>query len=141
MNLPTFLIEYQLALDSTFRDPKKWLKFSESVRKDSKQSDEELRRLVRNVLDRDNWAAKELGDIYKTSIDGGPGRLDALNGIGNLIFGSTLKTASNFHSLSAPASIPFLWDIWKFDWMHYNSSFSQPMAQNGMILVVLRTLA
>ena len=130
LNLPTFLIEYQLALDSTFRDPKKWLKFSESVRKDSKQSDEELRRLVRNVLDRDNWAAKELGDIYKTSIDGGPGRLDALNGIGNLIFGSTLKTASNFHSLSAPASIPFLWDIWKFDWMHYNSSFSQPMAQN-----------
>jgi len=37
---------------------------------------------------------------------------------------------SNYHGLSAPASIPYLWDIWRFDWMHYNSSFSQPMAQN-----------
>ena len=130
LDLATFFVEYQMALEETYKNSKKWEKFSLNVRKQTKDSDEELRNQVKKALKSNHWASKELIDVYKNSIAGWPGRLDALNGIGNLLFATTLKVNSNFHALSAPASIPFLWDIWKFDWMHYNSSFSQPMAQN-----------
>ena len=130
VDLTVFFQQYRASLVDTFHNPEKWQKFSATVRTASKQSDDELRAEVQKVLNANNWAAKELAEIAKGSVQSGPGRLDALNGIGNLLFGSALKTASNFHQSSAPVSTPFLWDIWRFDWMHYNSSFSQPMAQN-----------
>ena len=30
----------------------------------------------------------------------------------------------------APASLPYVWNIWKFDWVQYGASVSQPMARN-----------
>jgi cytochrome c5 len=130
LDLVTFFKIYGSSLAKTYSDPDKWVRFSASVRKDQKQSDQELKNKVMEALDSGSWASKELSEISKASIASGPSRLDALNGIGNLVFGSTIKVGSNYHGLSAPASIPYLWDIWRFDWMHYNSSFSQPMAQN-----------
>jgi cytochrome c5 len=130
LDLVTFFKIYRSSLAKAYSDPDKWVRFSASVRKDQGQSDQELRNKVREALDAGGWASKELAEIAKASIASGPSRLDALNGIGNLVFGSSIKEGSNFHALSAPASIPYLWDIWRFDWMHYNSSFSQPMAQN-----------
>lgn len=130
LDLVTFFKIYRSSLVKAYSDPDKWVRFSAIVRKDQGQSDQELKNKVREVLDAGGWASKELAEIAKASIASGPSRLDALNGIGNLVFGSTIKVGSNFHALSAPASIPYLWDIWRFDWMHYNSSFSQPMAQN-----------
>ena len=130
LDLVTFFREYRKTLVKTYAEPDKWARFSTSARKSTKQTDQELKDEVKRFLDSGNWAAKDLAPVYKNSVASGPSRLDALNGIGNLVFGTTLKVGSNFHALSAPASIPFLWDIWRFDWMHYNSSFSQPMAQN-----------
>lgn len=130
LDLTVFLKEYRASLVKTHADEQKWTRFSAVVRKSTKQKDQELREQFKGFLEAGNWAAKDLGPVYKASVAGGPARLDALNGIGNLVFGSTIKVGGNFHPLSAPASIPFLWDIWRFDWMHYNSSFSQPMAQN-----------
>lgn len=130
VDLTIFFQQYRAALVDTYRNPEKWRKFSAAVRDGNKQTDEGLRDQVETVLNANNWASKELAEVVKGSVAGGPGRLDAFNGIGNLLFGLTLKTVSNFHQNSAPVSIPFLWDIWRFDWMHYNSSFSQPMAQN-----------
>ena len=130
VDLPVFFQQYRASLVDTFNNPEKWKKFSKTVRRGGTQSDDALRDEVQKVLNANKWASRELVETAKGSIPGGPGRLDALNGIGNLIFGLNLKTASNFHPSSAPASTPFLWDIWRFDWMHYNSSFSQPMAQN-----------
>lgn len=130
LDLTIFFQQYMASLVETYGNQEKWLKFSTTVRDETKQSDVELRSQVQQVLTANNWASKELGEVAKGSVTGGPGRLDALNGIGNLLFGLALKTASNFHQSAAPVSTPFLWDIWRFDWMHYNSSFSQPMAQN-----------
>ena len=130
LDLVTFIREYRRALVKAYADPERWARFSANARKNTKQTDQELKDEVKLFLDSNNWAAKDLTPVYKNSVASGPTRLDALNGIGNLVFGSTIKVGSNFHALSAPASIPFLWDIWRFDWMHYNSSFSQPMAQN-----------
>ena len=30
----------------------------------------------------------------------------------------------------APVSYPYLWNIWKFDWVQYNGSVAQPLARN-----------
>lgn len=130
VDLTIFFQQYRASLVETFDNQEKWQKFSTAVRRGTEESDEALRNQVKKVLSANNWASKELVEVAKGSVTGGPGRMDALNGIGTLLLGLALKTASNFHPGSAPVSTPFLWDIWRFDWMHYNSSFSQPMAQN-----------
>ena len=42
----------------------------------------------------------------------------------------TSWTAANDAVGNAPVSYPYLWNIWKFDWVQYNASVSQPMARN-----------
>lgn len=59
----------------------------------------------------------------------GYGRTDALGRIANTVFGDHLK-ASNYQEATAPVSYPYVWNIWKFDWVQYNGSVSQPLARN-----------
>ena len=59
----------------------------------------------------------------------GFGRTDALGRIGNTAFGDHL-TADNYQPGDAPVSYPYLWNIWKFDWVQYNGSVAQPLARN-----------
>ncbi len=59
----------------------------------------------------------------------GFGRTDALGRIANTVFGDHL-TADNYRVADAPVSYPFLWNIWKFDWVQYNASVKQPLARN-----------
>ena len=59
----------------------------------------------------------------------GYGRTDALARIANTVFAENL-VSSNYAVGDAPVSFPPLWNIWKFDWVQYNSSVSQPMARN-----------
>jgi hypothetical protein len=59
----------------------------------------------------------------------GYGRTDALARIGNTVFGYNLAPV-NFKIGNAPVSYPAIWNIWKFDWVQYNASVSQPMARN-----------
>jgi cytochrome c5 len=59
----------------------------------------------------------------------GFGRTDALGRIGNTAFGDHL-VAANYQAGDAPVSYPYLWNIWKFDWVQYNGSVSQPLARN-----------
>jgi mono/diheme cytochrome c family protein len=59
----------------------------------------------------------------------GYGRTDALARIANTVFGDHLE-ASNYAVGNAPVNYPPLWNIWKFDWVQYNASVSQPMARN-----------
>ena len=59
----------------------------------------------------------------------GFGRTDALGRIGNTAFGDHLAPA-NYQVGDAPVSYPYLWNIWKFDWVQYNGSVSQPLARN-----------
>ena len=62
-------------------------------------------------------------------VQGGFGRLDALAGITNAVFGDHI-TPDNYVIGNGPVSLPYVWDIWKFDWVQYNASVSQPMARN-----------
>jgi hypothetical protein len=59
----------------------------------------------------------------------GYGRTDALARIANNVFAENL-TPANYRVGNGPVSYPPLWNIWKFDWVQYNASVSQPMARN-----------
>jgi mono/diheme cytochrome c family protein len=59
----------------------------------------------------------------------GFGRTDALGRIGNTAFGDHLSE-SNYQVGDSPVSYPYVWNIWKFDWVQYNGSVSQPLARN-----------
>jgi len=59
----------------------------------------------------------------------GFGRTDALGRIANTVFGDHL-IAGNYQAATAPVSYPYVWNIWKFDWVQYNGSVMQPLARN-----------
>ncbi len=59
----------------------------------------------------------------------GFGRTDALARIGNTVFAENLDP-DNYKVGNGPVNFPSLWNIWKFDWVQYNASVSQPMARN-----------
>jgi len=59
----------------------------------------------------------------------GYGRTDALGRIANTLFGEHLSEA-NLQPSAAPVSYPYLWNIWKFNWVQYNGSVAQPLARN-----------
>jgi hypothetical protein len=75
---------------------------------------------------RQGWSDWRRG-LYTTQE--GFGRTDALARIGNTVFGDHLNP-DNYREGNAPVSYPYLWNIWRFDWVQYNASVSQPMARN-----------
>ena len=91
----------------------------------------------KKVLKRQLWATLKrfasspqnnpLGHLYP--VEEGFGRTDALGRIGNTVFGDHL-TAANYQVGAAPVSYPHLWEMWKFSWVQYNGSVSQPLARN-----------
>ena len=127
--------EFYASLDSTFKDKDKWNRFVSRVQKIESISDADLNKQITHVLSNMAWSTEASNKAPGTSTQPGPGRADALNRIGNYVFGQRLLESSNFHKTNAPANHPPLWNIWKFNWVHYNASFSQPMARN--ILQVL----
>jgi len=65
------------------------------------------------------------------SVEEGFGRLDALNRIGNQVFGVGMGIADNYAPTNAPVAYPHIWDTSWFDWVQYNSSIMQPMVRNA----------
>jgi hypothetical protein len=61
--------------------------------------------------------------------------MDPFNRIGNEVFGLGLGEQANYHAANAPVGVPYLWDVARLNWVHYNASFSKPIARN--ILQVL----
>jgi hypothetical protein len=61
-----------------------------------------------------------LGQKLVTGTLPGPGRVDAVQGIANAVFGTALKVPSNNKNFDAPVSYPYLWDIWRLTWVQYN---------------------
>ena len=134
-DINSLLGEYYAALQSTFQDKEKWDRFVARVQTYENISDADLNRQIAKVLSVVSWSAEAASKAPGTYNEPGPGRADALNRIGNYVFGERLLMPSNYHKGNAPANYPPLWNIWKFNWVHYNASFSQPMARN--ILQVL----
>ncbi|EIJ42168.1 hypothetical protein BegalDRAFT_1271 [Beggiatoa alba B18LD] len=71
----------------------------------------------------------ELDTKYAATVESF-GRLDALNRIGNFVFGFELYEG-NYRTIDAPVTFPYLWGISWFDWVQYNGSVMQPMTRNA----------
>jgi len=75
-----------------------------------------------------------------TMLAGGRGRVDAVQGIANRVFGTDLMMPSNQRDATAPVSYPYLWDIWRLSWLQYNG-FIPPAADSRNIGEVMGTMA
>ncbi|MBB4198114.1 mono/diheme cytochrome c family protein [Rhodoblastus sphagnicola] len=75
-------------------------------------------------------------DAGQKATGDGPGRLDALNRIGNQVFFTDLSRPNhpapngNFHATDAPVSFPHIWTAPWFLWAQYDSSIEHPLIRN-----------
>ncbi len=58
----------------------------------------------------------------------GHGRIDALGRGGNTLLG--VLHPDNVRQANAPVSIPKIWDAWKYNWVQWNASLTQPTGRN-----------
>jgi hypothetical protein len=61
----------------------------------------------------------------------GFGRLDAINRIGNRVFGVDMDRPDNYQPRPAPVHYPHVWTAPWFTWVQYNGSIMQPMVRNA----------
>jgi hypothetical protein len=85
-------------------------------------------------LPRDSRLARAYARVLLNSDTEGYGRLDALNPIGNQVFGLDLgedAREKNYAATTAPVNFPHIWNTSWFDWVQYNASIQQPMVRNA----------
>lgn len=58
-------------------------------------------------------------------------RLDALNRIGNTVFGSDTNNFHNIATIEAPVNYPHIWNTSWFMWVQYDASIMGPMIRNA----------
>jgi hypothetical protein len=61
----------------------------------------------------------------------GFGRLDAINRIGNRVFGLDMDVRTSYEARTAPVHYPHIWTAPWFSWVQYNGSIMQPMVRNA----------
>ncbi|MDE3155891.1 MAG: hypothetical protein KGN76_12355 [Acidobacteriota bacterium] len=131
MTAGSFQVDLGAAMAATLVNPLKFRRFAHAVlRTDASWSNEfTLWRQLASVSGRLLAVARGSSNPHWSPTQEGYGRTDALGRINNVVFGDHLSP-SNYHVADAPVSFPYLWNIWKFNWVQYNASVSQPMARN-----------
>jgi mono/diheme cytochrome c family protein len=128
----TFQMDLGLSIAETLANPFKFNRFAARVLGPERNTVGAKFALWRNMA----GVAGELGKVFVGSsapwhypVQEGYGRTDALMRIGNVVFGDHIS-GKNYREGNAPVSYPYLWNIWKFNWVQYDASVSQPMARN-----------
>lgn len=106
----------------------------------SDQAKAVLRAQLKQVL---NDGEKELALIKATkakSVAEGFARLDAIDRIGNQVFGIDMNLDENYAPLTAPVHFPHIWNAPWFTWVQYNGSIMQPMVRNAGEAMGVRAL-
>ena len=133
-----FITTLAASVFETLLNPIKWNRFATRTA----GQDEAQRKQLKSDL----WAfAKHMKQFMQGAgnpkyypVEEGRGRIDAVGRIANVVFGYDIDVPANYHPADAPASLPFLWDIWRFDWVQYTGFTNQAMARNvGETLGVL----
>ena len=129
-NVGHFVPTMLASMVSTVTNPIKFNRFARKVLGDVyPQGRWALHGQMRDVI----WKLGALGyhewRYGLTPTEEGYGRTDALARISNTVFGDNLDP-KNYKVGNAPVNYPPVWNIWKFDWVQYNASVSQPMARN-----------
>ena len=125
-----FITTLGASVFETLLNPFKWDRFATRLVGQDDQA--------RKSLKSDMWAfAKTLKHFVSTAgaskwypVEEGRGRTDAVGRIANIVFGYDLDVPDNYKVADAPASYPFIWDIWRFDWVQYTGFTNQAMARN-----------
>jgi len=129
----------QNSILNTYNDPAKWDRFSHRVlgANYNASSNQQLQSAFYSQVNSINWVMSNTNSAAIYPVNPGFGRNDAIASIGNNVFGRDLRDPSNYHVANANVSFPFLWGSWKFDWVQYDGSVTQPMQRNvGEVLGV-----
>ena len=100
----------------------------------SKEDRAELRQQLTAVWNQLDVIRKLDKKVAEMSVEEGYGRLDALNRIGNQVFGLFMGPEAgekNYAATTAPVNFPHIWTTPWFDWVQYNASIMQPMVRNA----------
>ncbi len=107
--------------------------------------DHKFDRFARRVLGKEYGPAtklklsNELFALAKSQLDGGGDiievtegftRLDALNRIGNSLFGDVIHRPENIAPIDAPVNYPHIWTAPWFNWVQYDGSVMGPLVRN-----------
>ncbi|WP_428818614.1 di-heme-cytochrome C peroxidase [Microbulbifer sp. MCCC 1A16149] len=111
-------------------NPAKWNRFADSVAGDDPEQRRQLKKDFAAFRKRFFEFAKGPGNPDNFPTTEGRGRTDAVGRIANVVFGYNLGIEDNYTKADAPVSYPFLWDIWRFDWVQYTGFTNQAMARN-----------
>jgi hypothetical protein len=129
-NIGHFVPTLAASLLGTLVNPMKFNRFADAVLgAEHKGGRWALRRQMLNVAGQFGKMAYHEKRYGLVPTEEGYGRTDALARIANTVFGDHLE-AENYAVGNAPVNYPPVWNIWKFDWVQYNASVSQPMARN-----------
>jgi len=134
-NIYKFFTDYGVALSRTLQDSLVWKDFASKVLAQEPGDEAQLKKEVGEVMALAAWEMEAYAKLGTPSVDAGHGRMDPFNRIGNEVFGLGLGEQANYHAANAPVGVPYLWDVARLNWVHYNASFSKPIARN--ILQVL----
>ncbi|MFN5374893.1 MAG: di-heme-cytochrome C peroxidase [Chitinophagaceae bacterium] len=134
-NIYKFFTDYGIALSRTLQDSLVWKDFASKVLAQEPGDEAQLKKEVGEVMALAAWEMEAYAKLGTPSVDAGHGRMDPFNRIGNEVFGLGLREQANYHAMNAPVGVPYLWDVARLNWVHYNASFSKPIARN--ILQVL----
>jgi hypothetical protein len=130
-DLGHFVPELGLAVITTAANPFKFNRFARNVLGPEAGVRAKARLWASLLSVTDSLIKAQRGSFAKAyyPVQEGFGRTDALARIANTVFGDHVS-ASNYRDGDGPVNFPFLWNIWKFDWVQYGASVSQPMARN-----------
>jgi len=85
-------------------------------------------RLINDLLAFTETAGKAFAEPI--AVTEGFSRLDALNRIGNQVFGHIAKREENIAAINAPVNYPHIWTASWFDWVQYDGSIMNPLVRN-----------
>ncbi len=137
-----FIVTLAASVFETLINPFKWNRFANRMVGGNEEAREQLKS--------EFWAFARYGFKFMRGagnpkyypVEEGRGRIDAVGRIANVVFGFDIDVPGNYKPADAPASIPFIWDIWRFDWVQYTGFTNQAMARNvGETLGVLAPIS
>ncbi|BFM14687.1 di-heme-cytochrome C peroxidase [Maricurvus nonylphenolicus] len=136
-----FITTLGASIIETLFNPNKWDRFATRLVGKDEAKREQLKQDLWQYAGKLKHFITTAGSPKFYPVEEGRGRTDAVGRIANIVFGYDLNAPENFRKADAPASYPFLWDIWRFDWVQYTGFTNQAMARNvGESLGVLAPL-
>lgn len=125
-----FITTFGASVLETLYNPAKWDRFATRVVGEDKTQRKQLKKRFKQFAKKLRGFTEGAGAAKYYPVEEGRGRTDAVGRIGNVVFGYDLDEPKNYRVADAPVSYPFLWDIWRFDWVQYTGFTNQAMARN-----------